>query len=37
MVDEALLGKDDYVGRVSGSTTDKSGIFPYSMGALARR
>ncbi len=28
-VDEALLRRADYVGCVSGSKTDKSGVFPY--------
>lgn len=33
IVDEALLPKADYVGCVSGSKTDKSDVFSYSIGS----
>lgn len=33
IVDEAMLPKADYVGCVSGSKTDKSAVFPYSVGS----
>lgn len=32
IVDEALLSKADYVGTVSGATTDKSSVFDYFIG-----
>ncbi|MDE6411686.1 MAG: flavin reductase family protein, partial [Clostridia bacterium] len=32
IVDEALLGRADYVGCVSGHKTDKSEVFPYVAG-----
>ncbi len=32
LVDEAMLPKADYVGCVSGSAQDKSGVFPYRIG-----
>lgn len=32
IVDESMLEKADYVGTVSGSKTDKSGVFPYHIG-----
>lgn len=32
LVDEALLSKADYVGCVSGSKEDKSGVFKYELG-----